>query len=243
LKPELQAKLLRVLEEHKLRRLGGTVEIEIDVRVLAATNRNLETAIKERRLRENLYYRLNVFEIELPPLRQHPEDIPALVEHFLHTLEPPEGKIVTGVDAECLEALKSQRWPGNVRQLRNAIAHALVITPGSTLTVADLPADSKCSPARIGINTALNLQLGISLGEAKRELIIRTLEFTGGNKSQAAQILGLSLKTLYHRLEAYRLKEDGLGQQRQYFPISPSGRHGNFTWRHRLRGSCSLSHQ
>ena len=115
MKPELQAKLLRVVEGRKLRRLGGTSEVPIDVRVLAATNRNIEVAIREGKFRRDLYYRLNVFTIDLPPLCEHADDIPLLVEHFLHELTPPEGKTVTGIDSECLELLKSYRWPGNVR--------------------------------------------------------------------------------------------------------------------------------
>ena len=119
MKAELQAKLLRVLEEQKIRRLGGGAEIAVDVRVLAATNRNLEAAIREGRFREDLYYRLNVFTIELPTLCDRADDIPLLVEHFLREMRPPEGKCITGVDTECLEVLKIlYRWPGNVRQLR-----------------------------------------------------------------------------------------------------------------------------
>jgi DNA-binding NtrC family response regulator len=201
MKTELQAKLLRVLEDGKLRRLGGSAEVPIDVRVLAATNRNLETAIKEGRFREDLYYRLNVFAIELPALCERPDDIPGLVDHFLHELARPEGKTVTGVDAECLEALKSYRWPGNVRQLRNVIERALIVTRGPLLTVADLPADMKRTT---GSSSTFELRLGMSLDDVERELIMRTIEYTGGNKSRAAEVLGVSLKTLYNRLERYQ---------------------------------------
>src|SRR5271163_1052504 len=113
MKPELQAKLLRVIEEGKLRRLGGSTEISVDVRVLAATNRNLESAMRDGRFREDLYYRLNVFTIQLPTLRERPEDLPILIEHFLRQLTPAAGKQVVGMEAECLELLKAQRWPGN----------------------------------------------------------------------------------------------------------------------------------
>ncbi len=192
MKPELQAKLLRVLEESKIRRLGGSAEVAIDVRVLAATNRNLETSIKEGRFREDLYYRLNVFAIELPALCERAEDIPGLVDHFLRELKQPEGKNISGVDAECLEVIKSYRWPGNVRQLRNVIERALIVSRGPMITVADLP---------------FELRLGMSLDEVERELIIRTIDFTGGNKSRAAEVLGVSLKTLYNRLERYQGKD------------------------------------
>jgi DNA-binding NtrC family response regulator len=201
MKAELQAKLLRVLEEQKIRRLGGGAEIAVDVRVLAATNRNLETAIREGRFRDDLYYRLNVFTIELPTLCDRADDIPLLVEHFLREMHPPEGKSVTGVDTECLEVLKSYRWPGNVRQLRNVIERALIVTRGPLIAVADLPPELK----RVGgANATLEIKLGTSLDEIEREVIIRTIDYAGGNKSRAAEILGVSLKTLYNRLERYQ---------------------------------------
>jgi DNA-binding NtrC family response regulator len=204
MKAGLQAKLLRVLEEQKLRRLGGSVEVPIDVRVLAASNRNLETAIRENHFREDLYYRLNVFSIELPPLSERVEDIPAMVDHFLRELDRPEGKIVTGLNDECLNALKAYGWPGNVRQLRNVIERALVVTRGPAITVADLPPEIKRGN---GSSSTVELKLGVSLDQAERELIMRTIDFTGGNKSRAAEILGVSLKTLYNRLERYQVKD------------------------------------
>jgi two-component system, NtrC family, response regulator HydG len=204
MKAELQAKLLRVLEEGKLRRLGGSGEISIDVRVLASTNRNLETAIRDGRFRDDLYYRLNVFSIELPPLCEHPDDIPALIEHFMREIEAPAGKTVRGVEAEALEVLKGFRWPGNVRQLRNVIERALIVTTGSLIGVADLPAELKRAG---GGNEVLEIKLGASLDEVERELIKRTVEFAGGNKSRAAEILGVSLKTLYNRLERYQNRD------------------------------------
>jgi DNA-binding NtrC family response regulator len=204
MKPELQAKLLRVLEESKLRRLGGSTEVTIDVRVLAATNRNLDASIKESRFREDLYYRLNVFAIELPALCERAEDIPSLVDHFLGELKQPAGKNITGVDAECLEVLKSYRWPGNVRQLRNVIERALIVSRGPLITVADLPPDMKRTT---GSSSSFELRLGMSLDDVERELIMRTIDFTGGNKSRAAEVLGISLKTLYNRLERYQGKD------------------------------------
>ena len=204
MKPELQAKLLRVLEESKLRRLGGSTEVTVDVRVLAATNRNLDVSIKEGRFREDLYYRLNVFAIELPALCERAEDVPGLVDHFLGELKQPEGKNITGVDAECLEVLKSYRWPGNVRQLRNVIERALIVSRGPLITVADLPPDMKRTT---GSSSSFELRLGMSLDDVERELIMRTIDFTGGNKSRAAEVLGISLKTLYNRLERYQGKD------------------------------------
>ncbi len=204
MKVELQAKLLRVLEEQVVRRVGGTVDVALDVRVLAASNRNIEQAIRDGRLREDLYYRLNVFSIELPPLDRRRDDIPILVEHFIRELAPSmEKKNVVGADNECLESLKARRWPGNVRQLRNVIERALVMTRGPVLTVADLPPEASSNGAS---SPTFELKLGTSIEEVERELILRTIEMLNGNKAQAAEILGISLKTLYNRLERYQLK-------------------------------------
>ena len=201
---ELQAKLLRVIEDQKLRRLGGTVEIALDVRLLAASNRNLAEATRLGRLREDLYYRLNVFTIELPPLRERLEDISALVEIFINQFAAANDKNVTGVDHESLEILREHRWPGNVRQLRNVIERATIVARGPLITAADLPADVR----RVNRKGAhFELRIGDSLDELEREFIFRTLEFTNGNKVRAAEILGISLKTLYNRLGRYLGKE------------------------------------
>src|SRR6185437_8296846 len=139
MRPELQAKLLRVLEERRIRRLGGSAEIPVAVRVLAATNRNLEVQLREGKFREDLYYRLNVFTIQLPTLRERIEDLPTLIEHFLRQLTPSAGKPVVGMEADCLDLLRSQQWPGNVRQLRNVIERAIIVTRGPMISVVDLP--------------------------------------------------------------------------------------------------------
>jgi DNA-binding NtrC family response regulator len=215
MKPELQAKLLRVLEERKVRRLGGSVEIPVDVRVLAATNRNLEGQLREGKFREDLYYRLNVFTIQLPTLRERSEDVPILIEHFLQQLAPAAGKSVMGMEAECLELLKAQRWPGNVRQLRNVIERALIVTRGPMISTADLPEEitfdmpesakpnppAGFKPDNGHGHPALDVHVGMSLSAVKRELLLQTLKFTGGNKAKAAEILGVSLKTLYNHLK------------------------------------------
>lgn len=206
MKPELQAKLLRVIEDGRIRRLGGSAEVVVDVRVIASTNRDLDTAIREGRFREDLYYRLNVFLVELPALAERRDDIALLVEHFLQQIAPPEGKTVAGVEAEALELMKSYRWPGNVRQLRNVIERALIVTRGPLIGVADLPAELRRGGAASG---AFEIRLGASLDEVERELIKRTIEYAGGNKSRAAEILGVSLKTLYNRLERYGAKAAG----------------------------------
>ena len=214
MKPELQAKLLRVLEERKVRRLGGSAEISVDVRVLAATNRNLELQLREGRFREDLFYRLNVFTIQLPTLRERPDDIPILIEHFLRQLAPATGKSIIGIEADCLELLRAQRWPGNVRQLRNVIERALIVTPGPMISKADLPEEitleAPANPAPAPVQTpvlgegsvaGLDVHVGMSLSDVKRELLLHTLKFTGGNKAKAAEILGVSLKTLYNHLK------------------------------------------
>lgn len=214
MKPELQAKLLRVIEERKIRRLGGSTEISVDVRVLAATNRNLEIQLRDGQFREDLYYRLNVFTIQLPTLRERSEDLPTLIEHFLRQLAPSAGKPVIGMDADCLELLKSQNWPGNVRQLRNVIERALVVTRGPMISVVDLPEEIKPRiPGEVtprvrsevkagnGVSSALDVHVGMSLSAVKRELLLQTLKFAGGNKAKAAEILGVSLKTLYNHLK------------------------------------------
>ncbi len=215
MKPELQAKLLRVLEERKVRRLGGNAEIPVDVRVLAATNRNLEGQLREGKFREDLYYRLNVFTIQLPTLRERIEDVPTLIEHFLQQLAPAAGKSVMGMEADCLELLKAQRWPGNVRQLRNVIERALIVTRGPMISTADLPEEitfdmpesvkpnppASFKPDNGHGHPALDVHVGMSLSAVKRELLLQTLKFTGGNKAKAAEILGVSLKTLYNHLK------------------------------------------
>jgi DNA-binding NtrC family response regulator len=203
MKVELQAKLLRVIEERKLRRVGGSVELPLNVRVLAASNRPLDRAIKEGRLREDLYYRLNVFSIDLPPLRDRQEDIPLLVDSFIREFAEQSGKAIGDADNDCLQALKSHPWPGNVRQLRNVIERAVIVGRPPLLTLGDLPAEIKPSHGE----GSMQIRLGSTLDDVERELIAKTIEFTGGNKTRAAEVLGVSLKTLYNRLERYDRKE------------------------------------
>lgn len=203
MKIELPAKLLRVLEEQKLRRVGGTAEVPLDVRLIAASNRDLQSAVREKQLREDLYYRLNVFTIEVPPLRRRVEDISLLVEHFVQEFAQTDGRAITGVDNQCSEVLKAYSWPGNVRQLRNVVQRAVVVAQGPLVTVADLPAEVHRREAPSG---GFDLRVGSSLDEVEQDLILRTLETVNGNKSRAAQILGISLKTLYNRLDHYRAK-------------------------------------
>jgi DNA-binding NtrC family response regulator len=204
MKPELQAKLLRAIEERRVRRVGGSTELSLDVRVLAASNRPLERALREGRLREDLYYRLSVFSLELPPLRERPEDIDALVEATLREFQAQAHHPIRGVSHECLQVLRAYTWPGNVRQLRNVIERAVIVSRAPVLEVADLPPELQPAAAP---NSHLQVTLGSSLAEVERQLITRTIEFVGGNKTRAAEVLGVSLKTLYNRLDRRERRE------------------------------------
>jgi DNA-binding NtrC family response regulator len=229
MKPELQAKLLRVIEERKLRRVGGSSEVALNVRVLAASNRDLATAIRQGRLREDLYYRLNVFTITLPRLSERIDDLPVLVEHFVRDFARANSRNVTAVDNACLEALKARSWPGNVRELRNVIERAVIVSTGPLITIADLPAERPhASPAQsvrpsqtpetsqpvqaaqsapaASEPTDSDFQVGQPLREMERQLILKTLEMTGGNRLRTAEILGISPKTLYNKLGRYQAK-------------------------------------
>ena len=206
LKVELQAKLLRTIEDKKLRRMGGGVETELslDVRLIAASTRNLAEATHHGRLREDLYSHLNAFTIELPPLRDRLEDIPALAETFLKQSAAANQKAVNGIDNECLEILRLYRWPGNVLQLRNVIERATIVARRPLLAAADLPNDVRRSGRK---GPPFELRIGESMDEVERELIFKTLDFTNGNKVRAAHMLGISLKTLYNRLVRYHGKD------------------------------------
>lgn len=201
---ELQAKLLRVLEEQTVRRVGGSRNIPLDVRVLAASNRDLAATIEQNHLRLDLYYRLNVFTIELPPLRQRVEDIPPLIDVFLQEFSADAKKNLEGVDEPCLEALKAYAWPGNVRQLRNVIRRAVVMAEGKLVTLKDLSGDVRSEGM---FAREKKPQVGKSLDEVEREIIFDTLKIVNGNKAQAAESLGISLKTLYNRLNRYRERD------------------------------------
>jgi DNA-binding NtrC family response regulator len=201
MKIEMQAKLLRVLEEHRLRRVGGNSEIALDVRVLTASNRDVAQAVRDGKLREDLYYRLNVFTIELPPLRQRCEDVPLLVQNFIQHYADRNNKEVVDIDDEALTALQAHPWPGNVRQLRNIIERALIVCNGQVIRRSHLPPEFQAiSAVESGY---VKLRIGSTLEEMEKELIKRTIEFNGGNKTRAAQMLGVSPKTLYNKLERY----------------------------------------
>ena len=206
--PATQVKLLRVLEERAFRRLGGQEEIKVDVRVLAATNRNPEGALKEGKLREDLYYRLNVFRLFLPPLRERLDDVPQLVEHFTREFSEANGKPLAGAEPRAMQALATYHWPGNVRELRNVIERAVIVTSDKRIGLDELPPfvtrGRQTEDASSEASDELALRVGTTVEQAERNLILKTLEATGHNKTRAAEILGISLKTLHNKLKKYR---------------------------------------
>jgi transcriptional regulator with PAS, ATPase and Fis domain len=199
----LQAKLLRVLEDKKVRRLGSTKEMNVDVRVIAATNKDPFKAAQEGTLREDLLYRLNVITIKLPPLRDHRDDIPLLVQHMIEELSRRHAKSARLISTEAMEALLGYHWPGNVRELRNVIERAVVICEGEQIEKRHLPAHitgQKPSPSA----DAVMIPIGMPLEEVERRVILSTLARTDYNKTRTAETLRISLKTLHNKLKAYR---------------------------------------
>lgn len=198
--PQVQAKLLRAIETKRFRRLGGNEEIEVDVRIISATNRNIGDALKSGRLREDVYYRLGVVELYIPPLRERASDIPVLLEHFSCALNGNAERTPKTFAPETLEILVAYPWPGNVRELRNVVEALLITCPHDTV----MP---KCLPERLlrdhAIRTAISIPVGSTIHAAERLMIDYTLKSTGGNKSRAAHILGVSRKYLYDRLREY----------------------------------------
>ena len=202
--PAVQAKFLRVLEEHTFRRVGGKTEIQVDVRVVAATNRDPEAAVREGKLRADLFYRLNVFPITLPPLRERREDIALLVEAFLQELTAAEEGTPRAITPEALELLQGYAWPGNVRELRNVIERATLLAEGKAIEPSHLPETLRGPQPASGTAPTLAIPLGITVEEAEKALILRTLELAGNNKTRAAGILGINLKTLRNKLARYQ---------------------------------------
>jgi len=205
---ELQVKLLRVLEEGKFRRVGGNEEINIDARIIAASNRDPQKAIADGKLREDLYYRLNVFPIEVPPLRQRLEAIPLFADFFLQKLNENEEKEVENIGSEFIEALQQYEWPGNVRELRNVINRAFIMARTDTLTVDCLPDKLLGSRQRRSKN-AVTIPLGQPMEEVERLVIEETLNMTDGDRRKTAEILGISYKTLYNKTKKYKAAGPG----------------------------------
>jgi transcriptional regulator with PAS, ATPase and Fis domain len=196
----MQAKLLRVIQEHEIKRVGGTETTKIDVRIIAATNKNLEELVAEKKFREDLFYRLNVVSIHLPPLRERLDDIPFLADHFLRKYAAENEKPVSRISAEVLDLLLRYQWPGNVRELENVIERAVTLSPHSLILPEDLPRRLRVEPSEI---SATSLPSQVSLTELEKIYIKKVLEETGGNKKRAADILGIDRRTLYRMAARY----------------------------------------
>ena len=198
----VQIKILRVLQEKKFERVGGETTIEVDVRLIAATNRDLKAEIAAGRFREDLYYRLNVVNIHVPALRERREDIPLLAATFLHEFAQENGKPIEGFDQRAKQALYSYDWPGNVRELRNCIESAVVMASGKLITLDDLPPGPRSAQEK----KEIHIPAFCSLEEAEKIIITETLAALGGNKTKTAEVLKIGRKTLYQKIEQYGIE-------------------------------------
>lgn len=203
---ETQVKLLRVLENREIIRVGANDSIAVDVRVISATHRNLEQLAHEGTFREDLYYRLKVVTVHLPPLRERPQDIPPLVAYFFREYSDVYGKHFDTIEPAALAALVSHRWTGNVRELKHVIENLIVVAPGPMITLADLPEQiyraRELPPGTTGVLESL---VGMTVQEMERELIKNTLAYVDGNRQEAARLLGIAERTLYRRIKDYQL--------------------------------------
>ncbi len=199
-----QVKLLRVLQEKKFERVGGEKSITVDVRVVCATNRDLLKEIEKGNFREDLYYRLNVVHLDVPPLRERKEDIPLLMTSFLSQFNKENDKNIEGFSNGAKKAMLSYDWPGNIRELRNSIESAVVLSRSSVIEVEDLPSSIRLADK----STQLSLEVGITLAEAEKQLILSTLVMNGGNKTRAAETLGIGRKTLHRKLQEYQIDQE-----------------------------------
>jgi DNA-binding NtrC family response regulator len=202
--PSVQIKILRVLQEKKFERVGGEETLEVDVRIITATNRDLLAEIENGTFREDLYYRLNVVNVHVPPLRERKDDVPLLASAFLKEFAEENGKAIEGIDTRARMALYNYSWPGNIRELRNCIESSVVLSKGNILTVDDLPP----SVASGSNDEYIKLNLGTCLDDAEREIIRHTLIHENGNKSKTAEILGIGRKTLHRKIQEYGIDTD-----------------------------------
>jgi len=204
--PELQVKLLRVLEERQIMRVGGSELIDVDFRLIAATNRDLEKEVAEGRFREDLYYRLKVVTLRIPPLRERPGDIAQLAEHFLALFCQEHGKSPKRLSPEALELLSRYSWPGNVRELRNVMESAVVFSQGDEISPAELPLEVRESTSVSTVGAPVQAVVGgpRTMADIERQAILETLERTGGHRAKAADILGIGLRTLQRKLKEYK---------------------------------------
>jgi len=204
--PATQVKLLAVLQEGKFERIGGTKTIAADVRVLAATNRDLSKAVEEGHFRQDLYYRLNVITIHVPALRERPEDIPILASVFVKKFAQANEKGIEAISREAMDALAAYPWPGNVRELENAIERSVVLAKQKTISIEDLPPNIRGGGARpLERSERIAFNVGASMADIEKEAIVRTLERTNGDKKLAADLLKIGFRTLYRRLKEYGL--------------------------------------
>jgi two-component system response regulator HydG len=206
----IQVKLLRVLQEGEVERLGGRTQ-KVDLRLVAATNQDLRAAVKEGRFREDLYYRLNVIALRVPPLRERRDDIPLLAEHFLRLYGERNGRHFSGFSRAALEALTRHDWPGNVRELENTLERAVVLSRGAAIEAEDLPAEVRSGGSGDTDGKNVTFAIGTTLGEIERRVIHATLAHVGGDKRLCAQLLGIATRTIYRRLEEER--GDGEGDE------------------------------
>jgi len=202
----VQVKLLRVLQEGEVERLGGRT-VKVDMRLVAATNQDLRAAVRDGRFREDLYYRLNVIAVPIPPLRDRREDIPLLAEHFLQFYAQRNGRHISGFSRAAAEVMARYDWPGNVRELENTVERAVVLSRGGAIEVDDLPPDVRTGSIGLGDGKSLTFAVGTPLEEIERRVIHATLAHTGGDKRLCAQLLGIATRTIYRRLEEKRTSE------------------------------------
>jgi DNA-binding NtrC family response regulator len=200
---QTQVKLLRVIQEREFERVGGEERIKVDVRIVSASNKNLKEEIDKGNFREDLFYRLNVVSIHVPPLRDRPDDIPLMVHKFIEEFSKDNNKEIEGITNGALQALMSYKWPGNVRELRNVIESIVVLTKSKVITEGDLPSYVLSKDEKL----SLKLPAGMSLADVEKHLILFTLENTGGNKTKASEILKIGRKTLHRKLAEYGIAE------------------------------------
>jgi DNA-binding NtrC family response regulator len=199
----MQVKLLRVLEERAFERVGGAKTLQVDVRLVAATNKDLKKLVSEGKFRDDLFYRLSVVAVDLPPLRQRREDIPLLVKTFLDEFGRENNKQVRELTLEALNVLLAYDWPGNVRELRNAVEQMVVLARSDKLTVRDVPATVRMGADLTRINV---VRTGMTVEEAERQLIAQALKEMDGNRTKAAKKIGISRRTLHRKLKEYGLE-------------------------------------
>lgn len=218
--PSIQVKLLRVLQEGEFERLGGTKVLRSNVRIISATNVNLENAIKQKRFREDLYYRLNVITMNMPPLRERREDIPLLISHFLKIYQEKNNKVVDGISEDVLDILTDYQWPGNVREIKNIIERAVVLTQDRIITQKDLPENISKEKAE---ERKLSIPFGMPLREIEKKIIIETLRRSKGDKEITANLLGITPRTIYRKMNSLEEEEKQEEEQKQEEDVNRNG--------------------